>query len=324
MYHPTTRVLTVLELLQAYGQMSGPELAARLEVDGRTVRRYVTMLQDLGVPVVGERGRYGAYRLRPGYKLPPLMFSEDEALALVIGLLTIRRSRWAATPVDVESALAKVERVMPLALQERVRAVQEAVVLDVGAEGDPPVSEVVGTLSEAVRRRRRIRMRYRSERGEETEREVDPYRVICRQGRWYVAGYCHLRQELRIFRVDRVVDAELCAETFEPPAEFDVQEHVERALATIPRTWSVEVLLETTMETVRRRVPPVAGTLEQTPSGVLLRCEADDLSRAAHFLAGLGCRFTILRPPELHDELARLAIHVAQLANGVHNPSPPS
>src|SRR5438067_1732747 len=137
MYHPTTRVLTVLELLQAYGQMSGPELAARLEVDGRTVRRYVTMLQDLGVPVVGERGRYGAYRLRPGYKLPPLMFSEDEALALVIGLLTIRRSRWAATPVDVESALAKVERVMPLALQERVRAVQDAVVLDVGAEGDP-------------------------------------------------------------------------------------------------------------------------------------------------------------------------------------------
>src|ERR687885_628744 len=99
-YHPTTRVLTVLELLQSHQRLSGAELAERLEVDRRTVRRYVTMLQELGIPIEGERGRYGSYRLRPGFKLPPLMFSEDEALALVIGLLTIRRTGWAGTPVD--------------------------------------------------------------------------------------------------------------------------------------------------------------------------------------------------------------------------------
>ncbi len=87
MYHPTTRVLTVLELLQSRQQLSGAELASRLEVDRRTVRRYVTMLQDLGIPVEGERGRHGGYRLRPGFKLPPLMFTEDEALALTLGLL---------------------------------------------------------------------------------------------------------------------------------------------------------------------------------------------------------------------------------------------
>ena len=91
MYHPTTRVLAVLELLQSRQRVRGAELAERLEVDGRTVRRYVTVLQDLGIPVESERGRYGAYRLRPGFKLPPLMFSDQEALAVVLGLLAARR-----------------------------------------------------------------------------------------------------------------------------------------------------------------------------------------------------------------------------------------
>src|ERR1051326_4376569 len=92
MSHPTTRVLTVLELLQSRSRMSGAELAERLDVDPRTVRRYVSTLQDLGVPVESEAGRYGGYRLRPGYKLPPMMFNEEEALALILGLLTARRA----------------------------------------------------------------------------------------------------------------------------------------------------------------------------------------------------------------------------------------
>src|SRR3954454_16660275 len=95
MYQPTTRVLTVLELLQTHGRISGPELARRLEVDGRTVRRYITILQDLGIPIEAERGRFGSYGLRPGYKLPPLMFGEDEAVAVTLGLLAARRMRLA-------------------------------------------------------------------------------------------------------------------------------------------------------------------------------------------------------------------------------------
>src|SRR6266700_4528281 len=91
MYFPTTRVLTVLELLQSHQRLSGPDIAERLEVNPRTVRRYITMLQDLGIPVEAERGRYGTYRLRPGFKLPPLMFTEEEALALTLGLLAARR-----------------------------------------------------------------------------------------------------------------------------------------------------------------------------------------------------------------------------------------
>ncbi|HJZ49553.1 MAG TPA: HTH domain-containing protein, partial [Roseiflexaceae bacterium] len=120
MYHPTTRVLTVLELLQAHESISGPQLAARLEVNIRTVRHYITLLQDLGIPIEAERGRQGGYRLRPGFKLPPLMFTEDEALALTLGLLAARRMGLAAAAPAVEGALAKVERVMPATLRARM------------------------------------------------------------------------------------------------------------------------------------------------------------------------------------------------------------
>jgi predicted DNA-binding transcriptional regulator YafY len=294
--------------------MSGPELASRLEVGVRTVRRYITMLQDLGIPVQGQRGRYGTYLLRPGYKLPPLMFSEDEALALIIGLLSIRRSRSVSGAVDAESALAKVARVMPRSLQERVRAVQETVVLDGRTEGARPSSSVVGAFSEATRQCRRLRMRYRSAGAEHTEREIDPYGLIVRQGWWYAVGYCHLRKDTRVFRVDRVLEVELGTETFTRPRGFDVQAYVERSLALIPRTWSAQVLLELTMDVAQRRVPPLSGTLDQTPSGVLFHCEAEDLATVAHFLAGLGCRLIVLHPSELRDELRRLSLHVASLA----------
>src|SRR5438105_10287427 len=124
MSHPTTRVLTVLELLQSRSQFSGAELAARLEVDRRTVRRYVSTLQDLGVPVESEAGRYGGYRLRPGFKLPPMMFTEEEALALILGLLISQRLGFGAAAPAVEGALAKIDRVLPDRLRGRVQAVQ--------------------------------------------------------------------------------------------------------------------------------------------------------------------------------------------------------
>src|SRR5437660_11950310 len=130
MYHPTSRVLTVLELLQSRPSISGPELATRLEMDVRTVRRYITHLQDVGIPVEATIGRHGGYRLRPGFKLPPLMFTEEEALAVTLGLQTVQQLGLTSAVPAVVSALAKVERVLPLALRERMQAVQEAVTLD--------------------------------------------------------------------------------------------------------------------------------------------------------------------------------------------------
>ena len=150
MYFPTTRVLTVLEMLQSHQQLSGPEIAQRLEVNTRTVRRYITMLQDLGIPVEAERGRYGAYRLRPGFKLPPLMFTEEEVLALTLGLLAARKLGLAVAAPAVEGALAKIERVLPHTLRGRVQAVQEALVFDFNLPATAPSSDIISTLAAAL------------------------------------------------------------------------------------------------------------------------------------------------------------------------------
>lgn len=316
--YPTTRVLALLELLQTYGRLSGPELSRRLGVGERTVRRYMILLADLGIPVEAGRGRVGGYRLRPGYKLPPLMFSEDEALALVLGLLLVRRTGLAGTPADAEGALGKVERVMPEALRARVRAVQEAVVLTGAAHDTRTAATLIGVLSEATHRRRRVWLRYRAARGEETVREVDVYGVVCRDGVWYAVGYDHLRADLRTFRVDRMRDVWMRAETFTPPADFDALAHLEHALATMPGALSVEVLLETTLDEARRLVPAAYGTLEETPRGVLVRGQMQDqqdVGMLAHLLAGLGCPLVVHQPPELRDELRRLARHTAWLAD---------
>src|SRR5437660_12395096 len=162
MYFPTTRVLTILELLQSHYRLSGPALAERLEVNTRTVRRYITMLHDLGIPVEAERGRHGYYRLRPGCKLPPLLLTEDEALSLTLGLLVARRLGLTATAPAVEGALAKIERVLPLTLRQRVQAIQETLILDFPRTGATPRSEVLLTLSAAAQQCRRVWLRYLS------------------------------------------------------------------------------------------------------------------------------------------------------------------
>lgn len=314
MYFPTTRVLTVLELLQSHQRLSGPELAARLEVDTRTVRRYITMLQDLGIPVEAERGRYGSYRLRPGFKLPPLMFTDDEALALILGLLAARKLSLAVGVTAVEGAIAKIERVLPEALRERLQALQETLTLDLTPSEAVPDNEIVVVLGAAARQRRRVRLLYRAWSGEETERYFDPYGIVYHAGFWYSAGYCHLRSDLRTFRLDRALHAEIRDETFTRPPDFDCLAHVLRSIASTPDRWTVEVILETTLERARQMVPPALATLEEVPGGVLLRCYAGSLDWIAYILAGLHCPLTIRQPPELHDAMLRLAGKIAALA----------
>jgi len=317
MYHPTTRVLTVLELLQSHRQMSGPKLAERLEVDIRSIRRYITMLQDLGIPIETERGRYGTYRLRPGFKLPPLMFTEDEALALTLGLLAARRLGLAVAAPAVEGALAKIDRVLPTALRERVQAVQQTLVLDLispDTSVSSPGGSVVLTFSTAAQQERRIWMRYRSGSAEETERAVDPYGLVYHVGLWYAVCHCHLRRGLRVFRLDRVLHAEPLDEAFTRPPNFDSLDYLMRTLATMPDTWKVEVLLETTLEEARRLVPAPLATLEQEPEGVVLCSHVQTLDWIARFLVGLHCPFIVREPSELRETLRQLAAEIAHLA----------
>ena len=305
----------MLELLQARGRMGGPELARRLEVGERTVRRYVAMLQEMGVPVEAERGRYGAYSLRPGFTLPPMMFTDEEAIALALGLLSARRLGLSGAAPAVEGAQAKLERVMPDGLRERVRTFEEVVVPAAVAPARLPAGDIVVTMSAAVRERRRVKMRYRSGTSEETERVVDPYAIVQGDAFWYTLGYCHLRRGIRLFRLDRVLAVEGIDEEFELPPGFDTPQGVLDALADMREDrWSVEVLLETTVGEASGQLPKMGVSLEETPEGVVMRSSTSDLGWMARVLAGLSFPFVVRRPSELRQSLRRLAAEVAALA----------
>jgi predicted DNA-binding transcriptional regulator YafY len=316
-YHPTTRVLTVLELLQARGRLSGPEIAERLEVDLRTVRRYVTMLQDLGIPVEAERGRYGGYRLRPGFRLPPLVLSDDEALAVMLGLLSARQLGLIANASTVEGALAKLQRILPPDVRERVAAVHATLTIDPVRGPGFPDTATVTTLAAAVHDCRAVRMRYTSARDEVTERRVDPYGLVHVVGRWYAPGYCHLRSDLRLFRLDRIRDVELLGETFARPPLFDPLAFVQEALAAAPDVWHIEAVLDTTLPDARASVPPHEARLEAADAGVVIHLNAECLDAAARYLVRLGWPFVVKQPDELRAVLRALAVQIADAGDRV-------
>ena len=307
MSHPTIRVLAMLELLQARRQLSGAELAAGLGVDQRTVRRYALRLADLGIPVTAERGRYGGYRLLPGYRLPPLMLTDDEAAAVVIGLLAAERL---GQPVaGISTALAKIQRVLPATLSERVAALRQT--LDFTQhQRKPAVAADTGTvltLAQAASQHQRVRLRYRSHAEQDSERDLDPYGLVLHSGRWYVTGRDGKSGELRTFRVDRVSEALLSGVSFDPPADFDPVQHVTRSLAAVPYAHEIEVVLATTLANAQRRIPPTVATLAETEGGVLLTGRAEHLPGLAAMLAGLGWPFTVRRPAALRDEVRALS-----------------
>jgi len=204
MSRPTTRILALLELLQSQGRTSGPDLARRIGVDDRTLRRYIAILEDLGIPIVAERGCFGGYALVAGFKLPPLVFTNDEALALSVGLLAARSLGLADAGPAVAGAQAKLQRVMPQALKRRLRAVDETVALDLSRRSIAPEDNAaLVTLSAAAQARQRVHLRYRSREQRDTARDFDPYGLVWRGGRWYAVGHCHLRRDVRSFRLDR-------------------------------------------------------------------------------------------------------------------------
>jgi len=313
-YRPTARVLTVLELLQSHGRLTGAELARRLEVDIRTVRNYVETLADLGIPVEAERGRYGAYRLRPGYKLPPLIFTEDESLALTLSLLLARENGLAQTSPAVESVLAKVERVLPQATRARIQAVEQTVIFERSSFHAAPSTSAVTVLSSAVQAGQCVHLQYRSARSDVTERVFDPHGVVYHAGLWYTIGYCHLRQGQRLFRLDRIQQVEVTSETFSSPVNFDALKAVQRALATVPRVWQIEVWLETTLEEVQRQTRFPKAMFEEVDNGVILRVDVEDLPWMARLLASLGIPFIVHRPLELRDVLRQYARTLASYA----------
>jgi len=306
-YSPAIRLLTTLDLLESRPGVTAAQLAERLEVDARSVRRYIIMLQDIGIPVEAVRGRYGGYRLRPGFKLPPLMLNEEEAVAMTLGLQAIHQLGLSQSVPTIERILAKIERVLPPNLREQVQAVQEKVILDLIAHTQTKLNKYVLPLSTAASRGNSVWMRYQSKPGTEHERLFDCYGLVYHSERWYAVGYCHLRQDTRVFRLDRIHALEMRDEHFTPPANFDCLTYIIQAFAAIPSRWHATVLLQTNLEQIRDAVPATFATLEETTEGVRLQAYDDDLQHMARFLVGLGCPFHVIQPPELVEELHTLA-----------------
>ena len=298
MYDPTMRVLTVLEMLQAYERVTGAQLAERLEVHPRTAQRYVARLQDLGVPVTATRGVGGAYFLKPGFRLPPMMFTDEEALALLLGLRALRDLGLSAFAPATEGAGAKLRRVLPTALAERVRQVQETLNLDLPWMVEASAARVI-ELASAVHQKRVVRLSYAAKGGADTRREVEPYGVIRDDGRWYLVGWCRLRDSQRCFRIDRMGSVETLEETFQAPADFDARAALRAAIASAPFTWKVRVWVELPLEMVKAGLPLVRPVLETVKDGTLVECGIEDLEGFAAQLLGLGCPLIVQHPPEL-------------------------
>ena len=317
-YDPTSRVLTVLELLQARPGITGPELAKRLEVDVRSIRRYIAKLQDAGIPVEAVPGRRGGYRLRPGYALPPLVFTPEEAAAIVVGLVGGPGANAAAAKATVESALSKLTRVMPKDAREQLKSIPSRM-HSIAARAYTPSISLILDLIDAADARRPVELAYTSGDGRTTERVVEPYGLVEKAGRWYLVGACRLRGEYRTFRLDRIERMRVLDETFRPDESFDYRAFAEESLSHRPAKWTIAVEFRADYKEVAKRVPSYLGPLTETGSGVRLECPAEDLDETARYLVMVGLPFVVLAPPELKDALRRLAVEVARLAGTAHD-----
>jgi predicted DNA-binding transcriptional regulator YafY len=312
MPHPTIRVLAVLELLQSRGLVSGAELARRVEVDPRTLRRYITMLEEMGIPITTEQGRHGGYRLVPGFKLPPMMFTDEEAQALSLGLIAARGLGLADAAPAIESVQAKLDRVLPSAPKKTISALRESVALQTGDARTNADARLLRVLSETAQARRTAALRYRAADGALTTREFDVYGLVFRTGRWYVVGHCHLRGGLRTLRLDRVAHGEASPREFVRPVGFDASEYLTRALASLPRAIATEVLLRTDLASARRELSLTLGMPEACEGGVLLRGSADELDWYARELMRLPFRFEVRAPAALGAMVAKLAAQLVE------------
>ncbi len=307
MYDPTMRVLAVLEILQARDRVSGAELAERLEVNLRTVQRYIARLQDLAVPVESVRGVGGYYSLKPGFRLPPLMFTDEEAFALILGLRGLRYLGLAAFAPATEGAASKLSRVLPSRLRDSLQTVEEVVAVEPGPWVVSTSAESLILASSAIRGAQRLRFDYQAQDGTATQREIEPYGVIHIDGRWYVAGHCLLRKALRTFRLDRISGPEILEQSFEPPADFDIKEHLNRSIALAPSAYEIDVWVDLPIAETRSHFALHRIALQEENGGIRLRCGRDCLEPFAAMLLSLGRRIVVHQPPELRAAFTLLA-----------------
>jgi predicted DNA-binding transcriptional regulator YafY len=304
MLETSARLLRLLSLLQAHRDWSGKDLAARLDVDVRTIRRDVERLRTLGYPVHATSGVAGGYRLGAGAALPPLLLDDDEAVAVVVGLRTV-------TGIEEISAraLAKLEKVLPVRLRQRVTALNAATVSLTGA-GPGIDAEILTVLAGACRDHRRLRFDYTAADGTTAERTVEPLRLACTGHRWYLLAFDLGREDWRTFRVDRMAGTPVPSFPFtprEPPAE-DIAAYITQAISSAPYPYRFRLVVHAPAEVVAEEVPPSVGLIEALDEQrCVVHTGSSRLDEAPFYLAQHGFDFEVDGPPELLARLASVA-----------------
>ncbi len=302
MAETTERALRLLGLFETRSVWTGPELTGLLGVTTRTLRRDVERLRDLGYPVEATPGVGGGYRLGSGGRMPPLLLEEDEVVAVTVAL-RVGAQGISAIGEPAVRALTKLDQVMPPRLRGEVAALADATALLPGLTDEVDTGVLV-VLAHAVRDRVRARFGYTARGGEQSERDVEPYRLVATGRRWYLLAWDVRREDWRTFRLDRMAGVRASTFRFTPREAPDAVEHVRRAVTRAGSTHTVRVRLTADVEAVRRRVPAAYGIVTEVRPGVAdLESSADDLADLARHLTlaayDLGASLEVLEGPGL-------------------------
>ncbi|MFD0491882.1 helix-turn-helix transcriptional regulator [Saccharopolyspora erythraea] len=302
------RLLSLLSLLQTPREWPGSELAERLGVSPRTIRRDVDRLRDLGYPVEATMGAAGGYRLVAGSAMPPLLLDDEEAVAIAVGLRTAAGQAVAGIEEASVRALAKLEQVLPSRLRYRVSALNKAT-LRVPGYGPTVEPDGLAVLAATIANHEKLRFAYRTGDGTESSRLVEPHRLVSYGHRWYLVAYDNGRDDWRIFRVDRI-ERPLATGARTAPRELpaeDAAAYVKNKLRSLAETYHAVVTLHAPAEQFGGYFGDVTAIDENS---CLLRSNADTLEWLAFRLTMLGCEFEVHEPPELLEYLRAMADRV--------------
>jgi predicted DNA-binding transcriptional regulator YafY len=307
MLETSARLLRLLSLLQAHREWSGADLADRLGVTPRTVRRDVDRLRELGYPVNASPGTGGGYQLGAGAELPPLLLDDDEAVAVAVGLRTAAGQGIEGIGETSVRALTKLEQVLPNRLRRRVGALNAFTVPMLHSTLPSAVDPAVLTeLAALCRDAERVRFDYESHDSTPTRRSVEPHRLVCTERRWYLVAWDLDREDWRTFRVDRVTPRPPHGPRFTPrtpPAE-DLAAYVSKGVSTRAYASHAVVRLLVPLQEAAERISPSAGTLEADgPDACLLRTGAPNLDLMVIHVMMMGFDFEVLEPVGLTETI---------------------
>ncbi len=327
MANTSTRTLQLLSLLQTRRYWPGAELAGRLQVSPRTLRRDIDRLRELGYPIQAQRGVEGGYQLAAGTALPPLLVDDEEAVAVAIGLQTAAQSAVEGIAEASVRALAKLVQVMPGRLRRQVEALSAMTVPATWTDSTARASidpGVLTTTALACRDSERLRFSYTAADGQRTDRHVEPHRLVLLGSRWYLVGYDLTRHGWRSFRLDRLTAPSGTRARFRPrelPAA-DAAAFVRAGVDNLTTTYQVEVVVEAPAATIRQRIGRWAEVTDIDPVRCRVAMTADSLDWPTMALGVVGAHFQVVSPPELLDRVRDWGRRFSQAGSiPVHSPS---